>query len=164
MNQAPTKDTNLIIDGMLTLIAILRALNIGYHHAHVNVSGGNYYGDHLLLQRLYQEISSIDEIDGLMERLKGLFPTQSVRMGDVLDLIDQEYEIISGIDAVGDNKQKFQALLRLEMRLQSVLTKVIQALEDGSIIGNGTDGTVNLLQGIADSHQTAVYLIQQRIQ
>lgn len=166
MNQVPSppKDGNLVIDGMMTIIAILRTLNMGYHHAHVNVKGSDYYGDHLLLQRLYTENASIDEIDSVMERLKGLYPTHLVKLGETLDRIDQEYEIISGIDSPGDNVEKFKALIKLEMRLQGVISKLVQALEDRSIVGNGTDGTLNLLQGIADTHQQNVYLINQRIQ
>ena len=160
----PPKDGNLVVDGMMTIIAILRTLNMGYHYAHVNVKGENYYGDHLLLQRLYTEGASIGELDSVMERLKGLYPTRLVQMGETLDRMDQENEIISAIDAPGENVAKFQALVKLEMRLQGVIAKLVQALEDRSILGNGTDGTINLLQDIADNHQGNVYLINQRIQ
>ena len=163
--QQPQKDGNLVIDGMMTIIAILRTLNMGYHHAHANVKGANYYGDHLLLQRLYIEGSSVGEIDTVMERLKGLYPTRLIQMGETLDRMEQEHEIISAIDSPGgENVATFQALVKLEMRLQGVIAKLVQALEDRSILGNGTDGTINLLQGIADKHQGSVYLINQRIQ
>ncbi len=160
----PPKDGNLVIDGMMTIIAILRTLNMGYHHAHVNVKGADYYGDHLLLQRLYTDGSSLDEIDTVMERLKGLYPTRLIQTGETLDRMEQEYEIISVIDSPGENITKFQALVKLEMRLQGVIAKLVQALEDRSILGNGTDGTVNLLQDVADKHQGSIYLINQRIQ
>lgn len=166
--QAQAKDGNLVIDGMLTVVAILRALNMGYHHAHINVKGPTYYGDHILLQRLYfgeaDDGAPILEIDSVMERLKGLYPTRLIPLGEILTRMAHEYQMIQGIDADSDNTAKFQELVKLEMRLQSVLSKLIADLQDATVLGSGTDGTLNLLQGIADKHQQNVYLINQRIQ
>jgi len=151
-------------DAFIVLISYLRVLNMGYHHAHVNVSGPNYYGDHLLLQRLYEDESGIAEIDGIMEKTKANF-AEPVSFGRVLmhvqNLYDK-YELEQTLDSA-DPDSMFTILLKIEKDLQAYLTTMINSIGENAVFGADTEGILNLIQDTADKHQTNIYLIQQRL-
>lgn len=148
---------------LTNLIAILRALNLAYHHAHVNASGPTFAGDHQLLQRLYfgedNNGAPILEIDSVMERLRGL--DQDAQLDPTM-IAEMSARILEDHFGEGAN---WQALLDLEVMLQAAIAELGEDLETGKtkVARRYLDGLVNLLQGIADRHQTNVYLIQQRL-
>lgn len=61
-----------------SILSFLRALNLHYHNAHWETSGNDYYGNHLLFQRLYEEIE--DVIDDWAEQMIGTYGTCSVSL------------------------------------------------------------------------------------
>jgi len=144
------------------VIAILRTLNLVYHHAHIQADGPNFAGDHALLQRLYLGegedncCGPILEIDGVMERLQGIYPEHPLA----------PREVAEGVNAT-IGKRKFGAgvesylrfLLGLELRLQERLGEAIRLFEQE--VPN--PGVANLFQTLADNHQVNLYLLQQRL-
>ena len=57
-------------------IVWIRTLSIWFQHAHWSTSGRTSYGDHLLYERIYNEIT--EELDGLAEKAIGFTSTRTV--------------------------------------------------------------------------------------
>lgn len=152
-----------LVDQLYRVVGILRSLNLLYHHLHVNAEGPPYYGDHLLLQRLYEGedsgeeagTSPIDEIDAVMERIAGLTGGEPVSLGLVLEHMNL---YLKGTE----NGSLWQAQ-RLEYKLQDQLESISSFLEGQRVLGPMKDGVLNLLQGVADAHQTNIYLLEKRL-
>jgi len=143
------------------VIGLLRLLNLAYHHAHINAKGESYYGDHLLLQRLYEEGSSIEEIDSVMERMKGLFPEVPVSLSTVLKEVEHYARQFKAYDAsTGTNP--WPILIAIEMELQHQLDKAYKSVGEVKELAILDSGVANLLQGVADNHQKNLYLLQER--
>lgn len=152
---------------MLELVAHLRALMLTYHHAHVNAQGPSYYGDHLLLQRLYKGTeeavengtSPLDEIDAVMEKWKGLVgPKAHVDAAAVA----QEMALLARRQHQLAGDKLLRWFLSTENDLQYLLRRILE--EAPAAVGYEIDGLSNLLQGIADRRQTNIYLLQQRLE
>lgn len=129
------------------LLYYLRALSQLQQYSHWKSKGSNYYGDHLLYQRLYDETQA--EIDGVAERAIGLYGEDAIDMMEDIDTAHKILEELNGDDYVQSNIKAEQALLDL-----------IKKLMDGET----TDGLEDLLQSIASLHETHLYLLKQRAQ
>jgi len=154
-----------IVDGMLDIIAQLRALNLAYHHKHINVQGSDYYGDHQLLQRLYfgqgadNAGQPILEIDSVMERLRGLDFNAPLHANEIsrrtTDILEQVFP---------DQNVTWEGLYGLEMLLQRDLAVLQDWFAQQEERGDyRSPGVLNLLQDIADRHQGNLYLLNQRM-
>lgn len=149
------------------IIAHLRFLNIIYHHLHVNSTGPNYYSDHLLFERLYAgaddaEVTPIDEIDRLMEKVSGLYPTEEVSSHLVLQEINQAaQEFDNAAQRVGGSK--IGAALSIERNTLSLLTTLADEIEQRPEMKNQKRGVANLLDELADKRQENIYLLFQRV-
>lgn len=141
---------------LFDLIVLLRTLNLGYHHAHVNTKGRAYYGDHLLLQRLYTGNGGpnpITEIDGLMEQWKRLYPQSMLDPAAMAVAVAHAAQPL----ARKSGEAAMRALLEMERTLERRIANVLKSWP-------GEDaGLDNFLQGIADQHATNIYLLQQRL-
>lgn len=141
---------------LFDLIVLLRTLNLGYHHAHVNTKGRAYYGDHLLLQRLYTGNGGpnpITEIDGLMEQWKRLYPQSMLDPAAMAVAVAHAAQPL----ARKSGEAAMRALLEMERTLGRRIANVLKSWP-------GEDaGLDNFLQGIADQHGTNIYLLQQRL-
>ena len=60
------EDSNTLFQEFTYHIAWLRVLEIWFHHAHWSTKGESYYGDHLLFERIYNDVSEL--IDPLAEK------------------------------------------------------------------------------------------------
>lgn len=135
-------------NGLSDVLGALHALSICYKTAHWLSNGENFYGDHLLFQRLYEDIS--DEIDSVAERMVGLMGDGATSLMEPLKLLTVASTIISSYPRHGADVSLFDA----EKMFQAT---VITALKNAS-----SPGLENLLQGIADKHDEHLYLLQQR--
>lgn len=140
------------------LLAVLRAAVMIHQTHHWQTGGGHYYADHLLFDRLYTE--SQDFIDHVAERAVGL------KHSGVVDASTQASTIAMLVGQLGnrgvlDPEVLMRSSLQMERIVLKVVDTVISILESQGELTNGTD---NLLQGIADLHETFVYLLQQRTQ
>lgn len=131
------------VEALVTLQAIERL----HHAAHLQAKGPESYSDHLLFQRLYTDVQH--EIDGLSEKMVAAFGGACVdadaRGADAADLL-------ADWSKADDTLQR---ALDAEMQLQDAIAD--------ALAGDVTAGLENFLQGLADSHETAIYLLQQRI-
>lgn len=140
-----------------TLLANLRAASHIHQTHHWQTSGPEYYADHLLFERLYDE--SQDFIDQVAERAVG---GESAERVDALeqcsamhDAVRKAYEVASG-DSPNDMVSR--SLATEEMVLESIKIAIDTLTSTDSL----SPGTSNLLEGISDLHETFVYLLKRR--
>lgn len=131
------------------LLSTLQAIERLHHSAHLQAQGPESYSDHLLFQRLYTDVQH--EIDGLSEKMVATFGPGVVdadaRAADAAELLDEW-------QSSEDNP--VERALAAELELQDAIS--------GALTQDGLSaGMENFLQGLADAHETAIYLLQQRL-
>lgn len=124
---------------------------------HWTAKGDNYYGDHLLYQRLYETVSS--EIDALAEKAIGLGSVDNVNLQlqtQQLANMCLEYGTSMTMPSASDLAKRS---LAAEVSLLRCVAHCAQSLKDLGLLTRGLD---NMLQGIEDTHEGSVYLLKQR--
>jgi DNA-binding ferritin-like protein len=145
MNMSP------LVNALVAVHVALEVEQMLFHAYHWRSKGQDYYGDHLLYQRLYQDRAL--EIDRIGEVLVALGGAESVlpniTVVGMQDLIAR-VEATKGADAV-----KGLALVNETLRR-------INAAND--LVGANTYALSvnNVLAGFADKHLEALYLLKQR--
>jgi len=137
---------------MKNLLAFLRAMHWNYWTTHWQVKGQPFYGDHLLFQRLYEGMA--EEIDGTAEKIVGFFGSGAV---DGHDSIDRAHNVLKRWAA---NPDILSRAVQSEQEFQLLIKGVYELIESK---GHLTLGLDNFLQGLADVHETNLYLLQQRL-
>lgn len=133
------------------ILAHIEALSMFYQSAHWLTKGPEYYADHLLFERLYTETNG--EIDGISERCVNKFNASDV-------LIENRLANIQSVLESLNQQAEDQNFLVKGLALEKSLITLLDEMETASI----SSGTRNLFAGIADLHETHVYLITQRLQ
>lgn len=145
---------------LAVLLAAAQAVQHIHQTHHWQTRGGAFYGDHLLYQRLYEDM--FDEVDGLAERLIGM--TGQAIMVQPLLTMDHMLGIAKRMYAgakVLPGPEDLPALsLRTELCFTLALQYVYKLLESKGELSMGTD---DMLQAMANLHETHVYLLQQRL-
>lgn len=132
------------------IMACLRAIQWKAWTLHWVAGGANYYGDHLLLQRLYDESGIDDAVDALGERMVAYFGPTAV---DPRVINEEATKMLEG--------QGFQSLLGLEQKLQKMIRVAWKAnQESGEGFSLGID---DYLMALANERDTAIYLLQRRL-
>ena len=129
------------------VLVTLQAIERLHHAAHLQAKGPESYSDHLLFGRLYEGVQH--EIDGLSEKMVAAFGGACV---DADARGADAAELLADWSKTGDT---FQRALGAEMQLQDAF--------EAALAAEVSPGLENLLQGLADAHETAVYLLQQRL-
>lgn len=128
-----------------SLLSYLRALYQAYQHMHWKSQGQNYYGDHLLFQRLYEDVQA--EVDLVAEKTIGITNDVGSIDNELKDSLPLAEKMLDGNDYPKQAVEVEKGLLDLVKQLMG---------------SNPSDGVQNLLQSIADKHEEHVYLLQQR--
>ena len=119
---------------------------------HWRAKGSDYYGDHLLYQRLYE--ARVAELDRMAEIIA------AVGGAGALDPV-------KGLDAAKDLVARVEAMQAPDAAKAVLAAQtVMQAMGDAAQAAQGTPyklAVENATGGIADSHLEAVYLLQQRL-
>lgn len=131
---------------LVKVLAILRALYHVHQTNHWSVGGPNYYGNHLLLQRLYEGL--VPEIDGLGEKLVGYFGPTIV---DGVTSIENVAQVVKTICASSQDK-----LLR-SLEGERALVSALEAARATGPLPAGVDDWV---AATANAHETNIYLLQ----
>lgn len=139
---------------LASLATIEHALQLLHQAAHWQTRGPSYYADHLLFQRLYKPIDK--EIDALGERAVGL---GDPRLVCPITTADTSAELLQSWGK-GHGLDSPTRLLQISLGAERAL---LLAVEAAMKMGSASDGVQNLLQGIADTHEGNVYLLQQRL-
>ncbi len=151
---------NAPMSELAALLAFLRAESWVHTAHHWQTRGCNYYGDHLLFQRIYEETD--DLIDPLAEKTIGtsgshLFVQpciQGLHMMAALKMLYAGAPVNPGADEYPWLSLRAVMLFLLFEKL------VYESLEKQGKLSHGID---NLLQGFADKHEEFAYLLKQRV-
>lgn len=140
---------------LLQILAILRALQWTHQTSHWKVRGTTSYQDHLLFQRLYEAVG--EEIDTLAEKIVGIYGPDAILN---LSLISDTHRFIAEHARVGARDGSYECALRMEEHLQRALKIAYEDLKSQGEMSLGLD---DFLMATANDHETALYLLRQRL-
>lgn len=137
-------------NALKTILGFMGALYLNYWVSHWQSSGDDSYENHLLFQRLYEEL--IDRIDLLGEKMVGYFGNDSV---DLLSIGVIGYKYVCQWSH--ENNLVSRAIMA-EKQFQKILEDTYNELKE---IGLSL-GLDDYLMSVANDHETNLYLLQQR--
>lgn len=139
-------------------LALMKALEVYYKHAHWVSKGESFYGDHLFFERLYESMG--DQIDTLGEKMVGACGDSAVSaktivgmMSEILDKTPDMSDNILGLELVTE-------ALKLEKLFLSKTASLYSYMKEKESLTLGWD---DMLMSIANEHESNVYLLSQRI-
>lgn len=141
---------DLTAQALQGLLGALRAAHWSHWTSHWQVAGSPYYGDHLLLQRMYEAIPA--EIDALAEKMVSAFGP------DVVEPVCQAHAMIDFLNLQADT-DPIQRALHVEEHLLSYFQDAFVILESARSLSLGMN---DFLAATANAHETFVYLLRQR--
>lgn len=135
------------------VLAALRAAYFTHRNAHWQVQGTGHYGNHLLLQRIYEE--SEKDTDTWAEQMVGSFGSDAVTLaGAQLDQINAD---VARFEAEPSPLHRsFAAVLELRARL----ARAYASMQAAGQLSLGWD---DIIMSIASSNDKHVYLLQQAL-
>ena len=140
-------------ESLKLLLASLRAAHWVHWSGHWQVKSGNFYGDHLLLERVYSGV--VEEIDTLAKKTVALYDVSAV---DPLEQIDLSQTVVADF-CMNTNKNPMLRSLQVEEYLQSLLQEVFSYLETQKALPLGLN---DYIAATANNHETYLYLLRQR--
>jgi hypothetical protein len=139
-------------------VGFMRMMQLWFHGAHHLSRGTSFAGDHVnLYGKIYQDIE--DQIDGAIEKAIGLFGEEC---GCPLAITETALEIMSKYPSPYDlNPPSVAAVgLKIEKDWLAFSQKFYDMLKSSGTMTLGLD---DFIMANANSHETNVYLLQQRI-
>ena len=141
---------------LAVLLSMLRATGHIHQSHHWQTRGQQFYGDHLLFDRLYTEVRK--SVDPLAERAVGAGDYPLVNAVVTSKQIADMVKLLS----VGNGQSPEQYVLTSLRSTAATLALLRIAYEALSRKGKLSHGTDNLLQDLADTLEGHVYLLKQR--
>ena len=133
-------------------LGYLQGLAMIHQAHHWQTMGTNYYADHLLFQRLYEETSP--EIDVVAEKLVGA--SGGVQM---TNYFSQMHHMKTFMLAISHRQPLATESLLAEVSLVLCGELVMDRLQQKGIL---TRGIEQALGNVLDKHESHIYLLQQR--
>lgn len=140
-------------EALLDLLAYLRALRMVHHNAHWTYYGDTFYGDHLLFQRLYEEVD--DEIDVVAEKIVPMYGPEAVNS---INQAGRVFKFVAEWSQESDGCVCKRSLLA-EEHLQPFLETLYEFLDDAGTLTLGLD---DYIMSLASTHETHLYLLRQK--
>lgn len=144
------RSTDPTVQTLQNLLGALRAAHWSHWTSHWQTLGPTYYGDHLLLQRIYEAMPA--EIDTLAEKMVGMYGSA------VVDAVCQAHVMIEFLEAQ-DIPDPISRALAVEEHLQVFLQDVFTRLETSNTLSLGMN---DFIAATANAHETFIYLLRQR--
>lgn len=134
-------------------IASLKAMALIHQHNHWTTRGDSFYGDHLLLERLYN--STLKDVDLAAEKFVGLFGDQVLAFDLQATLLHKILMKYSGLEG-----SPAQMSLAVEKDFLQLSKEAYNCFEDE---GKMTLGLDDMIMAIASQREESVYLLQQKL-
>jgi len=134
-------------------IAALKAIALITQHNHWSTKGDNFYGSHLLFERLYN--SALENLDLAAEKLIGIFGDQVLDYDTQTDLLNRtllKYKNLEGSPA--------RMCLTIEKDFLKLNQEAYKVFEDEGKLTLGLDDALCL---ISNKREESVYLLQQTL-
>lgn len=143
---------------MSAYIGFLRAYHLWMHGAHNVTKGPSFAGDHVeLYGKIYNEVQ--DAIDGVIEKGMGVYQDESIACP--MKIVEDAVLLLNEWESPAEQAAERIADLALEYTRQ--LVKIGEGtaitLDQMGVLSYGTD---NLLGDLVDTHETYLYMLQQR--
>lgn len=138
-------------------LMMLRFLALVHQTNHWTAKGDPFYGDHLLFERLYNNV--VGEIDDIAEKAVGLGGTENVNLQLQVTQLLQMVQGYGTVSMIPQSCDLAQRSLAVEMNFIKNVTDMMCAMEEE---GTLTHGLSNMLEGILDVHEGHVFLLKQR--
>ena len=139
---------------LAAFLAVTEGLQVIHHSHHWQTKGENFYGDHLLYQRLYETV--LAEIDLVGEKLIGV--SQDVSLTNYFKRI-KAMEMF--LKAVTHSDQPYVVVSHdAELTYVRMGGELMDQLEQAGLL---TRGLEQMLGNILDKHEEHIYLLEQRV-
>ena len=132
-------------------VATLKCIYTVHQHNHWTTKGNDFYGDHLLFERLYE--SAQESADLAAEKMVGLFGTEAVDYKLQNELITK---IMKRYDALCEDHVAMS--LKIEKDFLKYSEDFYKKLDEMDELTQGLDDAI---QSIASKREEACYLLQQ---
>lgn len=137
---------------MSMYVAFLRALYQIHQNAHWKASGSNFYGNHLLFQRIYE--GTQQSADEAAEKTIGLY-------GELHEMSSNIQEITDKFSPEKFDGDLLSASLKAEQTFLALSQTVYNQLKNLKTMTLGLD---DLIMSIANRHEVHVYLLKQALE
>lgn len=135
----------------------LRALKFVSWNAHWTSKGPNFYGDHLLFEKIYQGDDDSESIDDLIDTLAEKMVFLGINVNDV-DIFEEIY--VATIRSFFDNKNDLPTAVFFVV--SSTLVSLNEAYKKGSKTKEMSLGLDDYLMATSNHLETYAYLLNQR--
>ena len=143
--------TEMLTEHLLNLLALLRAQYLSYQTSHWQVSGGAFYGNHLLFERLYGSVEK--QVDELAEKIGGYVGTEVLSPTIQARLVAEWVMSWELVDTCHHKRG-----IASEEDVQAAIKLAYEAIKaEGSM----TLGLDDWLMATASAHEENTYLLQQ---
>lgn len=133
-------------------LGLLQALRNNHQFCHWQTKGDQFYGDHLLFQRLYESLDA--EIDAFAEKCIGM-------SGNFFSSTDLSHLVDAWLHRWETNSDCLVSrCLLAEEDFQDAASGLYDFLKESGAITLGMD---DFLMATASAHETNLYLLQQRL-
>jgi DNA-binding ferritin-like protein len=134
-------------------VATLKAIALIHQFNHWTTKGNDFYGDHLLFERLYDE--KLDNVDAAAEKFIGLFGAECLDYGLQTQFLNKLLE-------------KYKKLLGEPLAMSLAAEKDFLKLSQDAHNCFDTEGRLTIglddtISAIASKSEEAVYLLQQAL-
>lgn len=143
------------LSGLLTAAQMLYVLHQTHHW---QAKGDNFYGDHLLFERLYNDV--LGDIDPLAEKAVGLGGVETVMLMPRMQGVNLLLSCTEPHNVMPQSTQLAERSLAAEIMFLNMCAMASFSLKEK---GQMTAGLDNLLAGIQDKAEGRVYLLRQRL-
>lgn len=139
---------------LAAFLAVTEGLQVIHHAHHWQTKGENFYGDHLLYQRLYEAI--LPEIDLIGEKLIGV--SHDVSLTNYFKRV-KAMEMF--LKAVTHSDQPYVVVSHdAELTYVRMGGELMDQLEQAGLL---TRGLEQMLGNVLDKHEEHIYLLEQRV-
>lgn len=132
-------------------IATLKAMAIVHQHNHWTTRGSDFYGDHLLLERLYD--STLKDLDLAAEKFVGLFGDEVLNYDLQVDLLSKVLMKYSRLEG-----SPVEMSLAIEKDFLKFSGDAYNSFDEEGKLSLGLD---DMIMSIASQREESVYLLQQ---
>lgn len=135
-------------------VATLKAISLIHQNSHWSVKGSNFYGDHLLFERLYD--NTLEDLDASAEKFIGLFGSEYLSYDLQTELLSKVLGKYSKLEG-----SPVQMSLQVELDFLKFSQEAYQSFEKEDTLTLGLD---DFLMATADKHEENVYLLKQSLE
>lgn len=135
-------------------IATLKAMSLIHQHNHWTTQSLNFYGNHLLFERIYK--TALDNLDSAGEKFMGLFGSKCLgydMQASLLNKVLLKYKNLEGSPA--------EMSLSVERDFLKFSKEAYDAFDKEGQLTLGLD---DMIMAIASERESSVYLLQQVLQ